>query len=110
MLPGLVCGSLFFGFIAVALAIVLTRKLLEARRVKHWPVTSGKVIASSVVARRRENKEASDPAFVNEPNVEYEYLVGSNKYRCKRISLAERISGSEIEQVLARYPVGTTVA
>jgi Protein of unknown function (DUF3592) len=110
MFEGLACGSIFFGLIAVAFAVLLVRKLLESRRVKHWPVTGGKVIASDVVARPREMRDASDPAFVNEANVEYEYLVGNIKYRCKRISLAEKISGSEIEVVLARYPVGATVA
>ncbi len=54
-------------------------------------------------------RDPRDPAFVNEPHVEYEYSVENKQYRGKRISLAEIISGSEIEAVLERYPVGAVV-
>jgi hypothetical protein len=106
---GVIYGVAFFGLIAIAFAVILTRKIIQARRVKKWPSTTGTIAISRVEARKRVLRDAGESEFVNEPRVEYDYSIGKHKYRGKRIGLAERISPMEIESVLARYPVGATV-
>lgn len=101
--------AMFPALILVAVAV----KLWEIREASRWPETSGKVLASRVRSRKN---EPSDPGYnfgdtevTNEPFVEYEYTVGGRKYRCSRITIGEKIAGTELEEVLGRYPVGKAV-
>jgi hypothetical protein len=71
------------------------------------------VIASRVQSRRNRPGDPGydfhDTEVSNQPLVEYEYTVGGKKYRCSRIDVGEMISGSELETVLSRYPIGAEV-
>lgn len=105
----IIFATLFPGLILVALVV----KLVEVRRVKRWPETTGKVVASRVQSRRNEQGDPGydfhDTEVTNEPFVQYEYAVGSQKYRCSRIDIGEKTSGFELEAILDRYPVGAEV-
>ncbi|WP_435010560.1 DUF3592 domain-containing protein [Tundrisphaera lichenicola] len=104
----LVC-AMFPALILVAVVV----KLREIRQAKHWPETTGKVIASRIQSRRNKPNDPGynfgDTEVTNEPFVEYEYDVGGRKYRCSRVSIAEKTAGTEREAILARYPVGARV-
>jgi hypothetical protein len=97
-------GLLFAGVICVAMAV----KWLEVRRAGKWPVTSGIITRARVRSKQHTDPEGRS-RFVNEPYVTYEYIVVDRTYRASRISFAERISGSDVEKSLLRYPVGKTV-
>lgn len=103
-----VCAS--FPLLIVVAVVV---KLWEIRAAGRWPTTTGKVVASRVQSKRnRPDDDAygfGDTEVSNQPFVEYEYTVAGKKYRCSRVSIAEKIAGTEREAVLARYPVGATV-
>jgi len=98
---------------ATLIITVVVAKLREVRNVQRWPSTVGRVTESGVKSHK---KKPGDPGYrfgdtevSNEPQVEYEYQVGSRMYRCGRLTLGERTSGFELEAILARYPVGASV-
>jgi Protein of unknown function (DUF3592) len=98
------CG-LFAVVAAGGILVAAGVKALEIRRARRWPSTEGRVIASRVEARR--SRPGGD--LSNQPFVQYEYVVGGRTYRGARVDVGERTPGSELEAVLARYPVGAAV-
>jgi hypothetical protein len=95
------------------LIVAIVVKLWEVSKARRWPSATGKVIVSTVQSHK---KTPGDPGYnfgdtevTNEPRVEYEYRVGGRKYRGRRITIGEKTSGSELEAILARYPVGAAV-
>ena len=105
--------GLIYAMIPIGITVLMVLKYREVRRARHWPATTGKVIASGVVSHR---KSPGDPGYnfgdtevTNEPRVEYEYRVGKKKYRGHKIDLGEKTSSYELEKILDRYPVGAEV-
>jgi hypothetical protein len=105
----IIIAAMFPGLFVLAMAV----KWWEVRQAKRWPETKGKVVVSTVGWLQNQPGEMahnfSDTEVRNEPRVEYEYHVGDQKYRSKRITIGERTSDYELESMLAKYPVGTEV-
>jgi Protein of unknown function (DUF3592) len=105
----LIVVAAFPTLILVAAAV----KLWEVHKAKSWLSVSGKVIASRVESSK---KKPGDPGYdfndtevSNVPFVEYEYNVGNRTHRCHRITIGEKTADFELEEILARYPVGASV-
>src|SRR5262245_13927308 len=105
----LIVAAMFPTLIIVGVIV----KLWEVRKAARWPETRGKVIASGVKSHMKTPGEPGynfkDTEVTNEPHVEYEYKVGDRTYRCSRITIGERTTNSELEEILDRYPVGAQV-
>ncbi len=100
---------LLFGAMCVAIILVIVvSKLWEARRAAAWPQTAGRIVKSTIEARRhRSAGEAT--AVTNVPVVEYEFAVAGTTYRGTRIGIGEDSGGANTDTTLARYPVAATV-
>lgn len=113
MSAGVVFLIIICAMFPTLIIVAVVVKLYEVRQASRWPATEGKVLVSSVQSHQNKPDDAaygfSDTEVTNQPLVEYEFQVGSKKYRGNRITIGEKISGFELEQTLARYPVGTTV-
>ena len=101
--------AMFPTLIIVALIV----KLIEVRKASRWPSVEGKVIANGVESIQNRPRDPhydfGDTEILNEPRVEYEYHVDGKRFRSKRITIGEKTTGEELEQILARYPLGTKV-
>ena len=93
----------------ILIAVVV--KLYEVWRAKSWLQAEGKVLASRVATqvKSRAFEESGDTQFETIPLVEYEFRIGSQTHRGTRITIGEKVPDSEIEETLARYPVGKAV-
>ena len=80
----------------------ITRDKRRAYDSKHWPVAGGHIRTSHVVAIQH------GPSLVNEPLIEYSYVVRGQTYSSKRISFDPAAIKLPYE-VVARYPVGARV-
>ncbi|MGZ5872974.1 MAG: DUF3592 domain-containing protein [Bradyrhizobium sp.] len=105
-------GSLvmrLFGAMCVAIILVIVvSKLWEARRAAAWPQAAGRIVKSTIEARR--DQSAGEATTVtNVPVVEYEFAVAGTTYRGTRISIGEDSGGANTDTTLARYPVAATV-
>ncbi len=113
MSAGAIFITLVIAMFPALILVALVVKLWEIHEASRWPETTGKVIASRVQSRRNRPDDQAynfkDTEVSNEPFVEYEYKVGGRKYRCSRITIGEKISGSELKETLDRYPVGKSV-
>lgn len=98
-----------FGAMCVAIVLVIVvSKLWEAHRAAAWPQAAGRIVKSTVEARR--HQFAGEATTVtNEPMVEYEYAVAGTTYRGTRISIGEDSGGANTDTTLARYPLAATV-
>ena len=105
----LIVVAAFPTLILVAVAV----KLWEVHKAKSWLSAPGKVIASRVESHKKKPGEPgydfNDTEVSNEPYVEYEYKVGQQTHRCHRIIIGEKTADFELEEILARYPVGASV-
>lgn len=103
------CCGMFPGLILVAVAV----KYWEIRQASRWPATPGKVVASQVKSRSKQQGDMgyneSDTNLENYPFVEYEFEVNGKKYRSSRYTIGEKTSDYELEDILNRHPVGTAV-
>jgi len=107
--------SLFVIFAAGILGIVVLGFALRAARgwrqvggSRHWPSTTGRVLAASVEASRRVGR--SGVSFY--PAVMYEYYVDGQRYVGNRISFGTRMGTgvrSWVESQVERYPAGSEV-
>jgi hypothetical protein len=95
--------GIFLAFILLAFAI----KWFEARRAATWASVAGRITRS----RRAESelRGIGDPYSVRPIDIEFEYVVDGVQYAGGRVSLAERIAESNVDALLARYPVGARV-
>ncbi|OAI54783.1 hypothetical protein AYO44_14225 [Planctomycetaceae bacterium SCGC AG-212-F19] len=105
----LICWAMFPTLIIVAVVV----KLWEVYKARRWPATEGKVLVSDIQAQIKTPGSPGynfhDTEVTNEPRVEYEYQVGGKTYRNQRITIGEKTSEYELEEILARYPVGAAV-
>jgi hypothetical protein len=111
-LPWLVYAMLLapLGLILIAATV----KTWQAREVRSWPQTSGKVVSS--VAEVRDVRVADDDREDgyrleqhNFANVVYEYSVAGRKVRGDRISVGEDPGDFQVAERLAKYPAGSVV-
>src|SRR5690349_8282277 len=109
MIFGLFIVGMFVGLIAVAIVV----KLREVRRASRWPSTEGKVVVSRVGTLKKEPGDigynSSDTNVTNYPHVEYTYVAGGKTQRASQIEIGEYRSDFDLEEKLAKYPVGARV-
>jgi hypothetical protein len=91
-------------------------KLLEVQRASRWPSAPGKVVSSDSQARKVKvfsdvQRADGKPQYEirNFANVVYEYNVRGRKVRNNRVGIGEDLGNFEVEETLARYPVGAPV-
>jgi hypothetical protein len=100
---------LLFGAMCVAIVLVIVvSKLWEARRAAAWPQAAGRIVKSTIEARRQRSADEAT-TVTNVPVVEYEYSVAGTTYRGTRISIGEDSGGANTDATLARYPAAATV-
>ncbi len=102
--------KLFIAAVFVVIAVLLWRGWQDRRASTQWPTVEGVVLVSDVV------RYAPDPHDDLRHvgwllKVEYDYSVGGQHYRGKRVrALPERFSmESDARQALTAYPVGAKV-
>ena len=89
-------------------------KTLQVRAAREWPSTPGKVVISnsalrdvSVLDSERENGRKLEQR--NFANIVYEYSVSGEQLRNNRVSIGEDRGNFQVEETLAKYPVGAVV-
>ena len=97
---------IFFG-VGVGLSYWGWTILQDARASASWPSVQGQV-TSSVVDRSTDSEGGTSYS----PEVDYEYTVNDQRFSADRIKFGENSYSSrrQAEDVVARYPVGQTVA
>jgi len=102
-------ASMFPALVLIAFAV----KLWEIWKAKRWLTAEGKVIASRVKSQVRTRPsgdfDTSDTEVENQPFVQYEFRIASQKHIGTRIAIGEKIPSVELKSTLARYPVGKAV-
>lgn len=103
---------LFIGIFAAAILALLVFavvvKMRETQRAKNWQTASGKITRSEVRALKKNDIDGKENVR-SVPAIAYEYNVKGKRYQGERINLAEIIPESDIEPLLARYPLGAQV-
>lgn len=89
-------------------------KYIEVNNAKSWRPTPGKVVVSNVQRRKvkvsdADRADGGGTETRNFANVVYEYDVFGTKLRNDRVSIGEDLGNFEVEETLARYPVGMPV-
>lgn len=100
----LIGGAVLLGVLLLAIGV----KLWELWRAQSWLPVTGTVVTSKVESRevRGANNTVRQGNF---PKVVYRYKVGGHEYRHDRVSIGAQMPDVDVEQTLARYPVGATV-
>lgn len=97
-------------YFAAALSGVLVLATLvkawEVWRTRNWLRTTGKVVQSSVVKRRRKDNQGT---LANYPEVAYEFTVDGQRLRGNKVNVTPPVADTMVEEVLNRYPMGTEV-
>jgi hypothetical protein len=100
-------GVIIVGSAAIAYGLFCIYRILNFRK---WATVEGTVV-SAAKTNRSENFQKFEDA-----DIVYEYEVGGKTYRSKTVKAAGEMSSdskkgrrSEVDQLLARYPVGKTV-
>jgi hypothetical protein len=95
---------LMLGVIVVAAVV----KYIDIYKAKTWRSVAGKVVKSEVQARRVPDT-GGGTEMKNFASVTYEYELFGKKLHNSRISFGDDLGNVEIEETLARYPVGAPV-
>jgi hypothetical protein len=106
LLPGAVVMGLFFMAIPGFIAGLILWKVSELRHAATWPSTRAKITKSAL--RADHHRHSGDVTTVkNVPDIEYEFTLGDQVIRGKRIGVGE--IPDDIEATLAHYSVGAIV-
>jgi len=113
MSGGMIFGIFVVGMFPALIAVAIVVKLREVRKAQRWPSTQGKVVVSQVGTIKKEPGDIGynfgDSNVKNYPQVEYTYVVDGKAFRASQIEIGETKELGEVEEKLARYPVGTVV-
>lgn len=99
-------GSICFSevvFSAIFLVIIFSARQ-SAAKAQSWAATTGRVILSTLEARR-----SSKGGTVHYPVVQYQYRVNATDYESRKIMPGMEWGGSGARAVVAKYPAGSTV-
>jgi hypothetical protein len=99
-------GSICFSEIVISvifLVIIFSAKR-SAAQAQSWATTSGRVILSTLEARR-----GSKGGTVYYPVVHYQYRVHAMNYESRKIMPGMEWGGSGAPAIIAKYPTGSTV-
>jgi len=106
LLPGAVVMGLFFMAIPGLIVGLILWKVGELRHAATWPSTRARITKSEL--RADHHRHSGDVTTVkNVPDIEYEFTLGGQVIKGKRIGVGE--IPDDVEATLARYRVGTTV-
>ncbi len=103
-------GILLLGLAWMGLfAFIHFRAVAKAKASETWPTTSGQVLTSAVVEEESNDRDGSSTTWYN-PAVTYSYNAGTGTLQASRIRFANMRKGSrkKAEEIIARYPVGST--
>lgn len=102
---------LFAGAFPALLVFAAVYKYIEVLQVRSWSSVPGRIVTSATESRavKTGSVDTSDTELRNFARVEYAYTVAGRQYRGNRVSIGEDLGNFEIEQTLARYPVGRDV-
>jgi hypothetical protein len=109
-------GAFLPGMGFFALAGVMTLALLRGARrqaaaASRWPVTTGRIVSSTVEHYRTRVGGARSGTLTTfyEPVVEYSYRVNGREYHSTQLSFGGRVAGSEelAQAKAAQYPANT---
>ncbi len=83
-----------------------------ARASETWPTAGGKVLASEIEERRTHNRKTHTTTYYYTPRIRYSYRVGGHDYESSTIRFGELARNSKklAEELVAKYPLGSTVA
>ncbi len=89
-------------------------KWLQVRQAAQWPQTPGKIVVSTSETRKvktfDDNRQGGRGEEArNFAKIIYEYTVSGQKMRASRVSIGEDLGNFEVEETIARYPVGKIV-
>ena len=93
---------------SVMLIAMIFWKTLQFRRARQWPSAPGRITRSEVSASHLQSEHEAT-RIVNLPTIEYDFSFNGQKYTGRRIGIGEDSGGANIEQTLARYPLGASV-
>jgi hypothetical protein len=106
-------GMGFFALAGVMLLALLRAARRQAAAASRWPVTTGRIVTSTVEHYRSRVGGARSGTVTTfyEPVVEYSYRVDGREYHSTRLSFGGRVAGSEelAQAKAAQYPAGTEV-
>lgn len=111
-------GGLLFGTLALGAGLfALTwgiQGVLASLASKDWPTAEGTVTQSELEKQRKKGGAASTQRrnrFTYTPRVTYEFSVEGKSYTGTRLSFSDYATSNEeqMQQVIAPYPVGTSV-
>jgi hypothetical protein len=98
-----IIGGVMVGVVILATIV----KMMEVRKASTWLSTSGKITKSKVQARKTNRLDGQTVG--NFAQVVYEFQVESKTYHGKRVSIGEEAPDFQVEETLAKYPVGAMV-
>jgi len=99
----------FFALCALLFLVAFGLKLIEVRRARTWHKAFGRIVRSEAGHELVHRDRSAPPVNERVARIAYEFKAAGRMHRGSRVSFAERIAESEIDTVLARYPVGKTV-
>ncbi len=97
---------IFFSVLAVGLILLGLYTMRETSRSRGWASASAKVVASNV------NEFSGKNGRTYRPMIVFAYSVGSIRYMSSRLAFHPLVSSNrnDAARVVAKYPVGRTVA
>ena len=106
-------GMGFFALAGVMLLGLLRAARRDAAAASKWPVTTGRIVSSTVEHYRTRvgGARSGTLATFYEPVVEYSYRVNGREYHSTQLSFGGRVAGGEelAQAKAAQYPAGTEV-
>jgi hypothetical protein len=95
---------------SVVMLGVAAYRLVQTRGAKRWREARGRVVSSDVETRETVGPgQEKEKGVANYPRVVYEYTVDGKRYEGRRIGPIDASPDLDVEQTLARYPVGAVV-
>ncbi len=108
-------GTLFIYLIVAAFPALIVfaavYKYIEVARAARWPKAQGRVVVSTTEARavKSGGPNVDDTELRTFAKIEYEFAVGSRKYRGNRVSIGEDMGNFQVAETVRKYPRGLEV-
>lgn len=102
---------LIFGGVGAYMVYSGIKSRANARASETWPISGGTVLASEVEKRPIYHRKTRTTTYSYEPMIRYSYKVAGTDYECSTIRFGDLVRNSEklAQQLLAKYPAGSTV-
>ena len=102
---------LIFGAVGAYMVYSGIKSRANARASETWPISGGTVLAAEVEKRPIYHRKTRTTTYSYEPIIRYSYKVAGTGYECSTIRFGDLVRNSEqlAQQLLAKYPAGSTV-